>query len=424
MKKTTYTQPAIALLSFLFGALPLKAQWSDVGTFNQAINDLKSFSGSLWIGGNFTKVNAMTSYWSAAYNGSTYTMHTNLIGGTGIKRFEVFNSTLFNAGGMDFATIGSWNGNTWESEGSANGSCTGIYADGNDLYVGSDFGGVFKRTGSGSFTALPSFNANDDMNAFAKFNGQIVVAGNFGTVAGTVYNNIAAWDGNNWVPLDAGVNGPVYSLAVYKNELYAAGNFSQAGGQDAKYIAKWNGNSWSSVDGSVTEAGFNGIRDMAIINNSLFVVGEFSEIGDVSAISVAAWNGTNWKGYDFTESNDFPNCIEAYNGKIYVGTLSFTSSRLFRFNGTVAAQEPSALLDFRCTPNPATNLVEISLNDQGTSQSLSLKVFDTTGRIVLEDNAFQLRANYPCIPWPTGVYQVVLSDSAGRVRGEQRLVKQ
>jgi hypothetical protein len=108
-------------------------------------------------------------------------------------------------------------------------------------------------------------------------------------------------------------------------------NFSQAGGQDAKYIAKWNGNSWSSVDGSVTESGLNGIRDMAIINNSLFVVGDFSEIGDVSAISVAAWNGTNWKGYDFTESNDFPNCIEAYNGKIYVGTLSFTSSRLFRF---------------------------------------------------------------------------------------------
>ncbi len=424
MHKTTYAKAATLLLPFLFGVLPLKAQWSDVGTFNQSINDLKSHAGSLWIGGNFTKVNAMTCYWSAAYNGSTYSLHTNLIGGTGVKRFEVFNNTLFNAGGMDFATISSWNGNTWESEGSANGSCTGIYADGNDLYVGSDFGGVFKRTGSGSFTALPAFNANDDMNAFAKFNGQIVVAGNFGTVAGTVYNNIAAWNGNSWVPLDLGINGTVYSLAVYKNELYAAGNFSQAGGQDAKYIAKWNGNSWSSVDGSVTESGLNGIRDMAIINNTLFVVGDFSEIGDVGAISVAAWNGNNWKGYDFTESNDFPNCIEAYNGKIYVGTLSFTSSRLFRFNGTVATQEPFALLDFRCAPNPATDQVEIRLSDQAAKLELTLKILDASGRILLEDRAFQQSANYSCAAWPAGVYQILLTDETGQIRGEQRMVKQ
>ena len=286
MNKLNCSKTTILLFSLLVGILPLNAQWTDVGTFNQSMNDLKSYSNQLWIAGNFTKVNGMTCYWSASYNGSSYSLHTELIGGIGIKRFEVFNGALFNAGGMDANQVSSWNGSTWESEASINESCTGIYADGNDLYVGSDFGKVFKRTGSGSFNPLPAFNDNDDINAFAKFNGQIIVAGKFGSVGGTAFNNIAAWNGSSWLPLGTGLNGVVYSLAVYKNELYAAGNFSTAGGQSANYIAKWNGTTWSAVGGSVTEPGFNGIRDIAVVSNTLFIAGDFTKVGNLTTKSV------------------------------------------------------------------------------------------------------------------------------------------
>lgn len=424
MKKTAFPKIAISLFALLAANISLSAQWADLGTFNQSMNDLKTFSNKLWIGGNFTKVNNMTCYWSASYNGSAYTLHTNLIGGIGVKRFEVFNNTLFNAGGMNLAAIGSWNGTSWQGEGGTNNSCTGIFADGNDLYVGSDFGQVLKRTGAGTFTQLPSFNSNDDMNAFAKFNGQIVVAGKFGNVGGTEYNNIAAWNGSTWLPLGLGLNGVVYSLAVYNNELYAAGNFSQADGEDVNYIAKWNGNSWSAVGGSVTTPGFNGIRDMVVANNRLYVAGDFSKIGNVSTKCVAFWNGSSWTGMNFIESSDFPNCIELFNGKIYIGTLSFTASHLYRFDGSVAAHEPAKALAFQCSPNPTTDEVEINLSEQGNRDVFQLQIFDSAGRMVLEDNAFQQTARYPCTTWPSGIYQVALSNASGRVLGEQRLMKQ
>ncbi|MFN0034434.1 MAG: hypothetical protein ACKVUS_05155, partial [Saprospiraceae bacterium] len=385
MKKLFCSKTTILLFSILVGIIPLNAQWTDVGTFNQSMSDLKSYSNQLWIGGNFTKVNGMTCYWSASYNGSSYSLHTNLIGGIGINNFEVFNNTLFNAGGMNFLAIGSWDGSTWQGEGGTNNSCSGIYADGNDLYVGSDFGEVFKRTGSGAFTQLPSFNSNDNMNTFAKFNGQIVVAGKFGSVGGTAYNNIAAWNGSSWIPLGTGLNGVVYNLAVYKNELYASGNFSTAGGQNANYIAKWNGTTWSAVGGSVTGPGFNGIRDMVVVGSNLFVAGDFTKVGNVNTRGVASWNGSSWTGLNFTESTDFPNCIESFGNKIYIGTLSFTASKLFRFDGTVAAHEPLAPLKFRCTPNPASDQVEITLSDKEGNHALNLKILDAAGRLVLED---------------------------------------
>ncbi|MBP6811650.1 MAG: T9SS type A sorting domain-containing protein [Saprospiraceae bacterium] len=424
MNKLNCSKTAILLFSFFVGTLPLNAQWTDVGTFNQSMNDLKSYSNQLWIGGNFTKVNNMTCYWSAAYDGASYSLHTNLIGGIGIKRFEVFNGTLFSAGGMDFKEVSSWDGSTWVSEANINESCTGIYADGNDLFVGSDFGQVFKRTGSGGVSPLPSFNDNDDINAFAKFNGQIIVAGKFGSVGGTAFNNIAAWNGSSWIPLGTGLNGVVSSLAVYKNELYAAGNFSTAGGQSANYIAKWNGSIWSAVGGSVTGTGFNGLRDMAVAGNNLFVAGDFTKVGNVTTKGVAYWNGSNWTGMNFTESSDFPNCIESFDGKIYIGTLSFTASKLFRFDGTVSAHEPVAALEFLCAPNPASDQVEISLSDPGNNQSLNLKILDAAGRLVLEDKDFRQSARYSCAAWPVGIYQVVLSNASGQVRGEERLVKQ
>jgi hypothetical protein len=287
MQKSIFSKTVFLLILLLTGSHSLKAQWTEVGTFNQFIADLKSFSGQLWVGGNFTKVNGESSYWSAAYEAGSFSLQPNLIGGVGINRFEVFNNELFATGGLDIGGVFSWNGFTWEGEGAGFNSFTGLYADGNDLYAGSDFGAVLKKTGSGSFIALPSLGGTAKVNAFAKFNGQIVAAGQFHDVGGTIFNNIAAWTGSGWVPLGSGLNGPVRSLAVYNNELYAAGNFSQAGGQPANYIAKWNGSAWSSVGGSVTVPGFNGIRDMVVADNRLYVAGQFSKIGNVTTKDVA-----------------------------------------------------------------------------------------------------------------------------------------
>ncbi|MFN0033786.1 MAG: T9SS type A sorting domain-containing protein, partial [Saprospiraceae bacterium] len=79
---------------------------------------------------------------------------------------------------------------------------------------------------------------------------------------------------------------------------------------------------------------------------------------------------------------------------------------------------------FRCTPNPASDQVEITLSDKEGNHALNLKILDAAGRLVLEDKSFRQTASYFSAAWPVGIYQIVLSDASGQVRGEERLVKQ
>ncbi|MCD6019047.1 MAG: hypothetical protein K0S53_2168 [Bacteroidetes bacterium] len=128
------------------------------------------------------------------------------------------------------------------------------------------------------------------------FNGNLVVGGNFERAGQIILNNVAMWNGTNWIPLGGGIIGQasydiVTSLAVYNNELYAAGNFSLAGGVNANSIAKWNGTSWSPVwSGGPPMA----ITSMAVYNNDLYVGGSFSNSFGVSAAKMAKWNGASW----------------------------------------------------------------------------------------------------------------------------------
>lgn len=72
-------------------------------------------------------------------------------------------------------------------------------------------------------------------------NGELFAAGEFAKVGESPASHIARWDGEQWVALDSGVNGPVYAFASSGNDVFVAGNFSVAGGRSADNIAIWNG---------------------------------------------------------------------------------------------------------------------------------------------------------------------------------------
>ena len=117
-----------------------------------------------------------------------------------------------------------------------------------------------------------SDGVDGDVRAMAWDGSNLYVGGWFATAGGVVVNNIAKWDGNNWIALGSGMNAQVSSLAWDGNNLYAGGFFTAADGNPANRVAKWDGNNWSSL-GSGME---NVVRAMAWDGSNLYAGGAFS----------------------------------------------------------------------------------------------------------------------------------------------------
>lgn len=381
MKKTT-------LVLFVFCYCNLKfaqAQWDSITNFNQVIFDLKAFDSKLFIGGGFTKLNAQTCYWSAYYDGSGFTRHTDMIGGSGIDKLEVFNGELYAVGGLTFSStigVGVWDGSTWQDGGSTNYSHSLICAVGNDLYVQSDNNKLRKKTGSGSFQAFYDFPSGG-ATALFNYNGDLIVAGTFDSIGGVVAKNIARWNGSVWQPLGTGISGGTKCIAAYNGELYVAGNITLAGGTTVKNIAKWNGSSWSAVGGVLTSNNYNGIRDMVVYSTNLIVVGDIDQMGGVNTGNVAAWNGSQWIGLGLNHDDSFVQCAEVFNGELYVGTFDFDRSHLFKYTGSVGIAENEKNYVVKIYPSPFSNALTVPL--PANSQA-SITLYDFSGRQVLQQS--------------------------------------
>ena len=85
---------------------------------------------------------------------------------------------------------------------------------------------------------------------------ELLVVGGYFAVAGDVLANcIAAWDGNTWQALGAGVhhdeNAGIHALTVYNGELIAGGFFTTAGGAPCNHIARWDGSTWQPLGAGI-----------------------------------------------------------------------------------------------------------------------------------------------------------------------------
>ncbi|HUS37601.1 MAG TPA: hypothetical protein VM680_19795 [Verrucomicrobiae bacterium] len=83
------------------------------------------------------------------------------------------------------------------------------------------------------------------ITSMAPLNGRLLIAGNFGTVGGTIVNSIALWDNDTWHSLDAGITAKGYqawvnAVTVIGNRVYAAGRFSKAGSLPSSNFAIWH----------------------------------------------------------------------------------------------------------------------------------------------------------------------------------------
>jgi trimeric autotransporter adhesin len=170
--------------------------------------DAIEFSGELFVSGDFTHAGAMplTSYNIARWNGSNWLNAGTTFVSAGF--FGVYDGELF-LGIRGGGTIYKWNGTDWL---------------------------VFAQT-----PVVPGNSIND----IIEWEGKMAVTGRFASINGIPANNIAVWDGVQWMALDNGINCPVpclatgISLASLDGSLYVGGLFDIAGNVPLSRLARW-----------------------------------------------------------------------------------------------------------------------------------------------------------------------------------------
>src|SRR5262249_14168517 len=130
------------------------------------------------------------------------------------------------------------------------------------------------------------------VNDVIVYHNQLIACGYF-NASGT--HNIARWDGSAWEPLGesqgAGLNDSGLVMAVYRDNLVVGGQFTSVAGTSMPHIAKWNGNMWQPLG-----EGTNGtVLDLVVYNGNLIVGGTFSTAGQLTANNIAKWDGSAWQ---------------------------------------------------------------------------------------------------------------------------------
>lgn len=126
-------------------------------------------------------------------------------------------------------------------------------------------------------------------------NGHLYAGGQFTSAGGKVVNNIAEWDGTQWLPMGSGANGKVTSLAIGSNtELYAGGQFTTIGSKSASRVARWRNGQWSAL-GTGIQGGDIAVEALHFSNGTLYIGGNFTNAGDAAVNNIAEWNGQNWQ---------------------------------------------------------------------------------------------------------------------------------
>jgi len=238
----------------------------------------------------------------------------------------------------------------------------------------------------GALPGLPTSNGSLVRAIAALPNGELVVAGQLGSVGGSPTRNIVRWRGTGWETLANGTNGTVNALLVdTAGGLIAAGAFTQAGSGPAVRIARFDGAAWSAMgsglgdvvhalaldaNGDVLAGGGNltsqlanvarwngtvwsgvgpalggSVYAMVVDPTGLIVAGNFFGAGGVQGTNLLArWDGVAWNslGFPYWQVFQIESLLRATNGDLVVGVLSGALLQpTLRFDGTTWSNGPA-----------------------------------------------------------------------------------
>ena len=142
----------------------------------------------------------------------------------------------------------------------------------------------------------------------------LVVGGDFNVAGDVIASYIAAWDGEEWLPVGGGTNGKVFALTVYDGELVVGGEFTSAGGVPCHYIAAWDGEQWKPLAGGMN----NWVWTLGVYAGELIAGGDFATAGGVPCQRIARWDGVQWQPLG-TGMNDRLKALTVYHDTLVAG---------------------------------------------------------------------------------------------------------
>lgn len=233
--------------------------------------------------------------------------------------------------------IFAWDGTTWTTIGTPNGTVSALVVIGTDLYVGGNFTSVSgvpaariaRWDGTNWFAVGAGFASNTTVSALANHGGTLIAGGTI-----TAYQGIAQWNGVTWSTVGAGLQngasaGVVKALISDGTTLWATGTFNSSGGSPVTNTVAWNGSTWTGL------AGAN------VSGNALALYGGFpmSTVQTGSIQSPQLWNGATW--LPFNQPNTQPLAFGYLGSTLYSGAGPyflnpdpFTIGRFHAFDGS------------------------------------------------------------------------------------------
>lgn len=276
---------------------------------------------ALFVNSIVRTINGMQATGMFRFDGSAWSVVGSKATNADLRNSKV---AVFDRGGGDRLWIGSepiqsWDGESWEIRNTGIAGVTTAGLASNEVQVR-----CMRRFDDGSGAGERLF-----------------VGGSF-TIAGPQWTGpVAAWDGNRWSKLGAGIDGLVHCMLDFDD---GSGRALYAGRQltNASAVLKWNGHAWSEVgtptgavygmtviptrsgpqlavcgslggikrvmcwDGTTwSQLGGNFLGDPRTLclfddgtGYSLYVGGPFTSIGSVACNSIARWDGTAWQPID------------------------------------------------------------------------------------------------------------------------------
>jgi trimeric autotransporter adhesin len=273
----------------------------------------------LIVAGSFWRVGSQEAINIASWDGQTWHALGPGLGagnfesevGSGVSDLATFGDRLvaggffFNSGSSSLNRLAVWDGTSWSRAYSLglglDGEVRDMLVDDGRLIVA----GGFNHAGDLAAGAIAAFDGEhwapfggagapgasfvSGIFALARFEGDIIAAGYFGTIGGVAALNVARWDGLAWHAMGAGIPREVGCLAVHDGALYAGTETRWSTNTSAR-VYRWDGAAWQ-CDVTVTYAGLARIAAMASYGGRLIVGGSFAVANGDSMGKLFSWDG-------------------------------------------------------------------------------------------------------------------------------------
>ena len=233
-------------------------------------------------------------------------------------------------GATNSAYVARWNGGTWSGlgdigidAGSSNAFLTSFESfdvNGSDaLIAGGFFASAGGLMGTMSIAAWDgsqwlSMDANLEFldAVWAMTTGdlgdgeRLFVGGAFEGIGGSVGAGVAQWDGSNWAPVGGGGTfvGTVFGTVIFDDgtgpALYAGGRFTQIDGEPIPLLARFKDGAWEQVEaGLIATSPTGDAGQLAVFDDgtgpALYVGGRsFFAASSAELGDVYKWDGTTW----------------------------------------------------------------------------------------------------------------------------------